>query len=355
MLSGSIPYKKFKNGLSIKVDWSFNTFNLSNGTIDIDFIVTKSNLTGNHITTYDTFNIYCTFNDQTSFLRGGADEGFWNSSFSETVRHKATFQIPKNGDLSNVSIGVKNTSNVYGEEISSKTFNLPSISNGYIKKTNWKKAMTWIKDKIKWHRCIAWKKINGEWKNNTESYTIVFSSYGNDNSSDNVITPKMIKLSKGYDGDPDCQILKKKLSEINSKYKNITMKIISESPTAKSINNLFSNFLNIINLDLSEFNTSNVEDMRFAFFNCSFLKNLNLQNWNTINVKDMNSMFLFVSRLTTLDLTSFNTINVKDMGIMFNGCTSLNLIKVTQNLWVTQQANTTRMFSDCGTDHVTYV
>ena len=59
--------------------------------------------------------------------------------------------------------------------------------------------------------------------------------------------------------------------------------------------------------------------MRDMFSNCSSLTSLNLSNFNTNNVNDMNSMFSFCSSLTSLNLSNFNTNNVNDMNSIFKG------------------------------------
>ncbi len=77
------------------------------------------------------------------------------------------------------------------------------------------------------------------------------------------------------------------------------------------------------NLDLSNFNTKNVTNMRSMFHGCVILENLNLLNFNTKNVKNMHSMFESCSHLTYLNLSSFNTQKVTDMSYMFFYCPSL--------------------------------
>ena len=44
-------------------------------------------------------------------------------------------------------------------------------------------------------------------------------------------------------------------------------------------------------LNLNNFNTNNVTDMRFMFSGCLSLKELNLNNFNTNNVTKMDGMF----------------------------------------------------------------
>ena len=80
---------------------------------------------------------------------------------------------------------------------------------------------------------------------------------------------------------------------------------------ANNMKNMFSGCSSLANLDLSNFNTNNVTDMRNMFYDCSSLTSLNLSNFNTNNVEDMKCMFNKCSSLTSLNLSNFNTINVK--------------------------------------------
>ena len=67
-----------------------------------------------------------------------------------------------------------------------------------------------------------------------------------------------------------------------------------------------------------------IKNMSFVFFNCSSLISLNLSNFNTNNVQDMSHMFYRCSSLTYLNLSNFNTNYVKDMSYMFYHCSSLS-------------------------------
>ena len=70
-----------------------------------------------------------------------------------------------------------------------------------------------------------------------------------------------------------------------------------------------------------------LNNTNFMFYNCSSLTSLNLSNFNTNNVTNMRSMFFDCSSLTSLNLSNFNTNNVIDMRSMFNGINeSCNLI-----------------------------
>ena len=84
---------------------------------------------------------------------------------------------------------------------------------------------------------------------------------------------------------------------------------------------------NIVELDLSNFDTSQVTDMQFMFSGMSSLTTLDLSNFDTSQVTDMKYMFRDMSSLTTLNLSNFDTSQVAYMNSMFSGTslTSLNL------------------------------
>ena len=71
-------------------------------------------------------------------------------------------------------------------------------------------------------------------------------------------------------------------------------------------------------VDLSSFNTKNVTNMAGLFHQSNF-EELDLSNFDTSNVFDMANMFSNTYRLTNLDLSTFNTSNVDSMIGMFNG------------------------------------
>ena len=50
------------------------------------------------------------------------------------------------------------------------------------------------------------------------------------------------------------------------------------------------------------------------FSECSNLTNLDVSNFNTSNVTSMSEMFSGCSNLTNLDVSNFNTSNVTNMG-----------------------------------------
>ena len=86
------------------------------------------------------------------------------------------------------------------------------------------------------------------------------------------------------------------------------------------------------NLDLSNFNTSNVTNMSFMFSSCFELQNLNISNFNTSKVKSMENMFGSVG-LKNLDLSGFiinDKVNLKKM-FHFSRINTLTLLDVDFN------------------------
>ena len=94
-------------------------------------------------------------------------------------------------------------------------------------------------------------------------------------------------------------------------------------------------------LDLSHFDSSQVENMTGMFDYCSQLRSLDISNLKTSNVKTMNSLFCCCHNLISLDLSTLDTHNVVDMSCMFSGCDSLTSI----NLSNFKTENVVSMFS----------
>ena len=103
-----------------------------------------------------------------------------------------------------------------------------------------------------------------------------------------------------------------------------TEKVYLNANTSK----MFDRMTNLATLDLSNFDTSKVTNMRFMFSDIPNLTTLNLSNFDTSNVTNMGAMFRGVSNLTTLNLSNFDTSKVTNMGSMFfhaSNLTALNL------------------------------
>ncbi|EAC4616760.1 BspA family leucine-rich repeat surface protein [Listeria monocytogenes] len=77
------------------------------------------------------------------------------------------------------------------------------------------------------------------------------------------------------------------------------------------------------NLDLSNFDTSNVKDMGWMFNGSHTTRSIDVSSFDTSKVTNMNSMFRDTNGLiSSLDLSNFDTSNVTDMRYMFRGSTA---------------------------------
>ena len=74
---------------------------------------------------------------------------------------------------------------------------------------------------------------------------------------------------------------------------------------------------NITEINMSNFNTSQVITMYSMFTHCSSLTSLDLSNLDTSRVIEMYGMFSYCSSLTSLDLSNFGTSQVSEMYDMF--------------------------------------
>ena len=130
-------------------------------------------------------------------------------------------------------------------------------------------------------------------------------------------------------------------SKSEQKLKNILDINLTSFDTSKvkDMHDMFCYMINLTSLNLSNFDTSKVTDMRAMFNNMSNLTSLNLFNFNTSNVTRMYSMFSGMSNLTALDLSNFDTSKVTDMRAMFAGLPNL----ATLNLSSFDTSNVTDM------------
>ena len=109
---------------------------------------------------------------------------------------------------------------------------------------------------------------------------------------------------------------------------------------------LFCDCNSLSKIDLSNFNTENVNNMRSMFEGCSLLSSINLSNFHTENVNNMCNMFKSCNSLSIIDLSNINTQNVNDMRGMFEGCSSLSNIDL-QNFKTEKVTDMSDMFKYC--------
>ena len=116
--------------------------------------------------------------------------------------------------------------------------------------------------------------------------------------------------------------------------------------TITDCSSMFADCEDIIEIDFSNFNTSEVSFMPQMFRDCSSLKSINFRNFNTSKTIYMGYMFYNCSSLESLDLSMFDTKELLSMRFLFDGCSSLislNLSNFDTSL-VTWMHN---LFNDC--------
>lgn len=77
------------------------------------------------------------------------------------------------------------------------------------------------------------------------------------------------------------------------------------------------------NIDLSNITTDNVTAMRYIFSNCKSLKELNVNHFNTSKITDFSEMFGSCETLTSLNLSNWSSENVSSFQGTFRGCKNL--------------------------------
>ena len=87
---------------------------------------------------------------------------------------------------------------------------------------------------------------------------------------------------------------------------------------------------NIIQIDLSKFDCSNVLSCYYMFYRCYNLKEINLGKLDFSLVTDFSWMFYDCNSLVNLDVTNFNTKNSKSFYAMFDDCNNLKKVDVSK-------------------------
>ena len=110
-----------------------------------------------------------------------------------------------------------------------------------------------------------------------------------------------------------------------------TSKVTNMSGMFQGCNNLglSENEKDHFNIDISNFDFSNVVSLNSMFNDCTNITSLTLpEEIDTSKVTNMGGMFFACSSLEQLDLSKFDTSNVLSMQMMFKGCQDLNYLNI---------------------------
>ena len=171
----------------------------------------------------------------------------------------------------------------------------------------------------------------------------------------------------------NCNITKlSTLFSSDTKLKNITNIGNLDISKAEALSYVFYECSALTQLDLSNWDTRNIQYMISTFSGCNNLTEINCSRWNTSKVTNIQSMFASCSSiqtipvrdwvvsslgyadnafvnctaLTTLDVSKWDTSNLRATSSMFSNCRSLNTIDVSK--WkMNNVTRIDRMFSGC--------
>ena len=134
--------------------------------------------------------------------------------------------------------------------------------------------------------------------------------------------------------------------EINQTINKVIKLIWKDDNKPKDAACLFQGCSDITEIDLSNFDSSEITSMFRMFNGCKSLISLNLSNLNTSKVRIMGSMFSSCESIESLDLSEFDTSNVIYMYTMFNNCNKLKSLNLS-NFKTENVSHMHFMFSNC--------
>ena len=108
--------------------------------------------------------------------------------------------------------------------------------------------------------------------------------------------------------------------------KELNKVLIKFENSITSCENMFYELTNILEIDLSKFDSSKVVSMSSMFYQCTNLEKIYFGNINTSSVKKMDALFCNCKKLTSIDVSNFDTSSVTTMNSMFQLCESLTSI-----------------------------
>jgi surface protein len=109
---------------------------------------------------------------------------------------------------------------------------------------------------------------------------------------------------------------------------------------------MFYNSIYLTDVDLSSFDSSEVQNMSNMFCGCKNLKYIDLSSLNTKNLKNIGGMFGGCASLTKINLKTLNSKKLTDISGLFGGCFNLQKIDLTP-LYTKNVTNMAGMFISC--------
>ena len=140
-----------------------------------------------------------------------------------------------------------------------------------------------------------------------------------------------------------------KNDSVNFEYDFISTENVVKLVWNNKINNciyMFTDCTDILQVDLSEFDSSEVTQINNMFRGCTSLISVNFDNFDTSQVSYMGAFFYQCSSLTSVNLSNFNISKVKTLRFSFYGCTSLNSLDLS-SFYTSEVTHINSMFEGC--------
>ena len=119
-----------------------------------------------------------------------------------------------------------------------------------------------------------------------------------------------------------------------------------DSSNINSCYSLFSDCKSLTSINFINFNTSKVQTMQNMFRNCKVLSSLNLSNFDTSKVKNTKRMFSDCRSLTSINLSNFDLSLVTLMSYMFQNCINLKYVEFS-NYYTNKLEYIGSLFKNC--------
>ena len=113
-----------------------------------------------------------------------------------------------------------------------------------------------------------------------------------------------------------------------------------------NLNSLFSDIINLEEIDLTEMNTSEVITMEKLFYGCFSLKNVNMDLLHISNLENINSIFEKCENLEIINMKNFDTKNIITTKSSFENCKKLSKINI-EYFDLTKVTDASNMFANC--------
>lgn len=96
----------------------------------------------------------------------------------------------------------------------------------------------------------------------------------------------------------------------------------------------------------NNWDSTNVTSFEYMFAQCQSMTKLDFEGWNTNSLTNIKGMFFCCNKLTSLNVSSFNTSQVTDMSQFVYGCQALTSLDISNFNTISNQ-NMYNMFAEC--------